>query len=82
MLIGKKKDKFVTYIGYTNNLVRRLRKHNTNKGAKYTRGNKWNIIFTKSFKTKKKAFTYEYFLKNNKKLRKIIKDQYLIKCFQ
>ena len=34
-----------TYVGYTNDLDKRLRKHNQNKGAKATRGYKWEVIY-------------------------------------
>ena len=36
-----------TYVGYTNNLVKRLKKHNNSKGAKSTKGLKWQIIYKK-----------------------------------
>tara|TARA_B100001094_G_scaffold285136_1_gene299075 strand:+ start:348 stop:578 length:231 start_codon:yes stop_codon:yes gene_type:complete len=58
-----------TYVGYTNNLVNRLRKHNTNKGAKSTKGYKWEIIFKKRFLSKPAAMSYEYKLKKNRKRR-------------
>ena len=58
-----------TYVGYTNNLKKRLLNHNTNKGAKYTKGNIWEIIYTKKFLTKSKAMSYEYILKHDKKKR-------------
>lgn len=61
-----------TYVGYTNNLNRRLKFHNSNKGAKSTRGLKWKIIYKKKFLDKSKAMSYEYFLKNNRSLRKKI----------
>ena len=63
MLIGKKGSKYNSYIGYTKNLVNRLNKHNSNKGAKFTKGNKWKIIFKKKFLKKNKAMVYEYYLK-------------------
>ena len=59
-----------TYVGYTNNLDLRLKKHNSNKGAKSTKGYKWILIYSKKFKTKNEAMSFEYSLKNNKKLRK------------
>ena len=59
-----------TYVGYTNNLVSRLNKHNSNKGAKSTMGYKWLLIYSKKFRDKKKAMSFEYKLKNNKNLRK------------
>ena len=57
------------YVGYTNKVVERLKKHNSNKGAKYTRGNRWIIIYKKSFSSKSEAMSYEYSLKRDKKER-------------
>jgi len=59
-----------TYVGYTNNVNLRLNKHNSNKGAKSTKGFKWVLIYSKKFKTKNQAMSFEYKLKNNKTLRK------------
>ena len=59
----------VTYVGYTNNLDLRLQKHNTNKGAKTTKGYKWILIYKRKFKTKNLAMSFEYKLKNNRLLR-------------
>jgi len=59
-----------TYVGYTNNVNLRLNKHNSNKGAKSTKGFKWVLIYSKKFKTKNEAMSFEYKLKNNKTLRK------------
>ena len=55
-----------TYVGYTNNLKTRIIKHNSGKGAKYTRGNNWVLIYKKKFLKKSKAMSYEYFLKKDK----------------
>ena len=64
-----------TYVGYTNNLKLRLTKHNTNKGAKSTKGYKWLLIYSKKFKSKNEAMSFEYKLKKNIKLRKEILDK-------
>jgi len=64
-----------TYVGYTNDLELRLTKHNSNKGAKSTKGYKWLLIYNKKFKSKNEAMSFEYKLKNNKKLRKIILEK-------
>jgi len=61
-----------SYVGYTNDLKTRLTKHNNNKGAKSTKGHKWELIFKKKFISKSKAMSYEYKLKKNRKLRKQI----------
>ena len=58
-----------TYVGYTNNLNLRLAKHNSNKGAKSTKGYKWILIFSKKFKSKNSAMSYEYKLKKDRVLR-------------
>ena len=61
-----------SYVGYTNNLELRLDKHNSNKGAKSTKGYKWILIYSKKFKTKNEAMSFEYKLKKNKSMRKKI----------
>ena len=66
-----------SYVGYTNNLKLRLLKHNTNKGAKATKGYKWKLIFKKKFLSKSKAMSYEYTLKKNRNKRIIILKQNL-----
>ncbi len=58
-----------TYVGYTNNLNNRILLHNTNKGAKFTKGNKWIVIYKKKFILKTEAMSYEYMLKNDKNKR-------------
>jgi putative endonuclease len=64
-----------TYVGYSVDLVTRLKKHNSNKGAKTTKGYKWKIIFKKKFLSKSEAMSYEYYLKNDRKRRlSILKD--------
>jgi len=50
--------------------------HNTNKGAKFTKGKKWKLIYFEELKTKSKAMKREYYIKNNKKLRSFIKKKY------
>jgi len=59
-----------TYVGYTNNIDDRLKKHNSNKGAKSTKGYKWLLIYSKKFKSKNEAMSFEYKLKKNQLLRK------------
>ena len=56
-----------SYVGYTNNLNLRLKKHNSGKGAKATRGYQWKIIYKKRFYDKRLAMSFEYKLKRDKK---------------
>ena len=58
-----------TYVGYTKDLNKRILLHNLNKGAKFTKGNKWKVIYKKRFILKSKAMSYEYVLKNDKNKR-------------
>ena len=64
-----------TYVGYTNDLIARLDKHNSNKGAKSTKGYKWLLIYSKKFKSKNKAMSFEYKLKKNRTERKKILEK-------
>ena len=79
LLISKTKNRLVTYVGYTNNMERRIKLHNTSKGAKYTKGKKWIIIYKKLYKSKSLAMKFEYNLKKSRKKRNKIKLDYLNK---
>jgi putative endonuclease len=79
MLISHHNNKSYSYVGYTSDLKKRLADHNNSKGAKYTKGRIWGIIYKKKYLTKSKAMKEEYFLKKNTKLRSNIKKKYLIK---
>ena len=70
-------QKPVTYVGYTNNLKKRIKLHNEGKGAKFTRGRKWALIYKEKYKSKKEAISREYYIKNNKTLRNKIKNENL-----
>ena len=70
-------NRIYSYVGYTNDLLKRVRLHNSSRGAKYTRGKKWTIIYKKKYKTKSLAMKEEYKLKKNVKLRSLIKNKYL-----
>ena len=74
MIATEKNSKITTYVGYTNNLKKRLEKHNKGKGAKFTRGRLWKIIYSEKFTTKKQAISREYYIKRNRKLRTLIKN--------
>ncbi len=64
----------VTYVGYTNNLKKRINLHNNNKGAKFTRGRKWKLIYKEKLNSKKEAISREYYIKKNRTLRNKIKE--------
>ena len=74
MLISKG-NKPVSYVGYTNNLKKRIDLHNLGKGAKFTRGRKWKLIYKEKFTSKNKAILREYYIKKNRTLRNKIKNE-------
>ena len=67
----------VTYVGYTNNLKKRITLHNMSKGAKFTKGRKWKLIYKEKHSSKKEAISREYYIKNNRTFRKKIKNENL-----
>ena len=79
ILINLNKKSNPTYVGYTNNIDNRLKLHNTSKGAKFTRGRIWKIIYKKGYQNKSIAMQNEYKIKHNYKLRAKIKSNYLNK---
>ena len=78
LLVSKNNNKIISYVGYTNNLIKRLIDHNSSKGAKFTRGRQWKIAFKKGYINRSKAMKEEYKLKKNIKLRNKIKKNFLL----
>ena len=64
----------VTYVGYTSNLKKRISLHNSGKGAKFTRGRKWKLIYKEKCNSKNEAISREYYIKHNRKIRNKIKN--------
>ncbi len=76
LLISNDKHKH-TYVGYTKDLNNRLKLHNSGKGAKFTKGRSWRIIYFRRFNSKSEALKNEYKLKKDYFYRKKIKNQNL-----
>ena len=74
-MLKSRSNKPVTYVGYTKNLKKRVSLHNSGKGAKFTRGRKWVLIYKEKLKSKKEAISREYYIKNNRVLRNKIKNE-------
>ena len=73
LLVTKNKNRTISYVGYTNNINKRLKLHNNSKGAKFTRGRKWKLVYYKKYDNKILAMKEEYKLKKNYRLRSKIK---------
>jgi putative endonuclease len=76
-MLKSRSIKPVTYVGYTNNLKKRINLHNSGKGAKFTRGRKWKLIYKEKYKSKSEAISREYYIKNKRSLRNKIKYENL-----
>ncbi len=79
LIISNHKNKIISYVGYTSDIIKRLKLHNSSKGAKFTRGRKWTLIYKKCYKSKVVAMKNEYLLKKNYKKRLLIKKNFLMK---
>ena len=73
LIVSQVKNKTISYVGYTNNINKRLKLHNNSKGAKFTRGRNWKLAYYKRYDNKILAMKEEYKLKKNYKLRSKIK---------
>lgn len=62
ILINNLKNK--TYVGYTNNLINRLKEHTSGESFYTKRFGPWEIIFTEQFKTKNEAIKKEKYFKS------------------
>ena len=76
-MLQSKSIKPITYVGYTNNLKKRILLHNSGKGAKFTRGREWILIYKENLKSKKEAISREYYIKNNRLVRNKNKNENL-----
>ena len=70
-------EKTVTYVGYTSDIKKRIKLHNLGKGAKFTRGRTWKLIYKEKFNSKKEAISREYYIKKNRLFRNKIKKKYI-----
>ena len=63
LILSKKLNKYRSYVGYTNSIEKRLYLHNNSKGAKFTKGSYWKLIYFKKYNSKIIAMKEEYKLK-------------------
>ena len=75
-IISTKNNRTISYVGWTNNLEKRIKLHNNGKGAKFTKGRLWTLIYYEIFTEKNNAMKREHILKKDTKLRSLIKKNY------
>ena len=65
-----------SYVGWTFDLERRLAEHNGlgKRGAKFTRGGCWQLVYAEKHPSKIAAMQREYHLKRDRRLRSALRD--------
>jgi putative endonuclease len=74
----KTPGRYLTYVGWTTDVERRLVKHNNGTGARTTRGRCWVLLHTEKFKTREAAMSREWHLKRDRKFRKQLALQIIV----
>jgi len=64
------RERTLTYVGWTNDLDRRLAQHNAGIGARTTRGRRWVLLYSERHETKSDAMHREWYLKRDRAFRK------------
>lgn len=63
-----------TYVGWTNDLEKRLAAHNSGAGARSTKGRVWFLLYAERYDTRGSAMSREQYLKRNRALRKALAE--------
>ena len=65
-------NRHLTYVGWTDDVARRLAQHNSGKGARSTRGRVWVLLHSENFATRREAMSREWHLKRDRAFRKTL----------
>ena len=68
-IIGTINPRARTYVGWSNDVNKRIKAHNTSRGAKYTRGSNWKLLYKETLNSKSEAMKRESVLKKDRKFR-------------
>jgi putative endonuclease len=63
-------NRHLTYVGWTDDVARRLAQHNNSKGARSTRGRVWVLLYSERCASKRHAMSREWHLKRDRAFRK------------
>jgi putative endonuclease len=63
-------SRYLTYVGWTLDLDRRLGQHNSGTGARTTRGRNWVLLHSERFTNRKDAMSREWHLKRDRAFRR------------
>ena len=65
-----------TYVGWTNDLDKRLAAHNSGSGARSTCGRQWTLLYAESYRTRSEAMSREWHLKRERAFRTRLKSNF------
>jgi putative endonuclease len=68
-------NRMLTYVGWTTDVEKRLKQHNAGTGARTTRGRVWVLLHTEKFRTRRQAMSREWYLKRDRKFRKLLRQR-------
>ena len=68
-----------TYVGWTNDLEKRLVAHNLGTGARSTRGRQWILLYAENYETRSEAMSREWHLKRDRRFRQAVKPDSWVK---
>jgi putative endonuclease len=60
----------ITYVGWTNDIDKRLARHNAGTGARSTRGRVWILLHSERYATRSEAMSREWHLKRDRTFRR------------
>jgi putative endonuclease len=63
-------NRHLTYVGWTDDVVRRLAQHNSGKGARSTRGRIWVLLYSERCASRRHAMSREWHIKRDRTFRK------------
>jgi putative endonuclease len=64
------KGRHISYVGWSNDVAKRLARHNAGTGARSTKGRVWTLLHTEEFATRNEAMSREWHLKRDRAFRK------------
>ena len=69
------KGRYLTYVGWTTDVEKRLAAHNAGKGARSTKGRVWVLLHSEGFASRAEAMRREWHLKRDRKFRKTLAEK-------
>lgn len=67
--------RLLTYVGWTNDLKRRVDQHNAGRGARFTKGRVWVLLHSEPCATRAEAMSREWHLKRDRQFRRQLARQ-------